>query len=67
MASLTATMHKNNAPKTGWAKTLPLVASSWFLSFEFQVSVCWSDSIFVPNTHGPRAATMHENDSLEPG
>jgi hypothetical protein len=38
MASLTATMHKNNALKAGWAKTPPLVASSWFLSFEFQVS-----------------------------
>jgi hypothetical protein len=38
MTSLTATMHKNNAPKPGWAKTPPLVASSWFLSFEFRVS-----------------------------
>jgi hypothetical protein len=23
--------------------------------------------IFVLSTHGPRAATMHENDALEPG
>jgi hypothetical protein len=38
MAPLTAMMHENNGPETGWAKTPPLVASSGFLSFEFQFS-----------------------------